>query len=79
MKKLVLYTTSGCHLCDKVENMLASMRIKREWYSVDIVEDDQLVKKFGTKIPVICFEGSDNLLCWPFNLEHLTNWIESKN
>lgn len=64
---LVLYGTSGCHLCDIAESLLLP------WVEsgllvelIDIAEDDMLLERYGNAIPVL--ESANGCtLCWPFD------------
>lgn len=66
---LTLYGTKGCHLCDEAEVLLtqAQMAVTFEWQYIDIALDDNLVKKYGIRIPVLEKE-TGQLLNWPFSL-----------
>jgi glutaredoxin len=66
---LTLYGTVGCHLCDQAEALLqrAAAARKLEWRYVDIADDDALVEKYGTRIPVLLTaQGTE--IGWPFSL-----------
>ncbi|MDO8416178.1 MAG: glutaredoxin family protein [Agitococcus sp.] len=66
---LTLYGTKGCHLCDEAEVLLtqAQMAVAFQWQYIDIALDDNLVKKYGIRIPVLEKE-TGQLLNWPFSL-----------
>ena len=66
---LTLYGTKGCHLCDEAEVLLAQaqMAVSFQWQYIDIALDDNLVKKYGIRIPVLEKE-TGQLLNWPFSL-----------
>ena len=66
---LTLYGTKGCHLCDEAEVLLAQaqMAVVFRWQYIDIALDDNLVKKYGIRIPVLEKE-TGQLLNWPFSL-----------
>ena len=66
---LTLYGTKGCHLCDEAEILLtqAQMAVAFHWQYIDIALDDNLVKKYGIRIPVLEKE-TGQLLNWPFSL-----------
>ena len=66
---LILYGTKGCHLCDEAEVLLAQaqMAVAFQWQYIDIALDDNLVKKYGIRIPVLEKE-TGQLLNWPFSL-----------
>ncbi len=66
---LTLYGTKGCHLCDEAEVLLAQaqMAVAFQWQYIDIALDDNLVKKYGIRIPVLEKETGQQLN-WPFSL-----------
>ncbi len=66
---LTLYGTQGCHLCDEAEMVLAQaqMAISFNWQYIDVALDDNLVKKYGIRIPVLRKETGQEL-GWPFSL-----------
>jgi hypothetical protein len=66
---LVLYGTTGCHLCDQAEALLRTAAGARalDWRYVDIALDDALVARYGTRIPVL-LAGDGRELGWPFSL-----------
>lgn len=66
---LTLYGTTGCHLCDQAEALLAQAASARrlEWRYVDIALDDALVERYGTRIPVLLADDGREI-GWPFSL-----------
>jgi glutaredoxin len=48
-------TRSGCHLCDQARAVLDSVseEIALQVEEVDIDTDDELVRRFGLRVPVI--------------------------
>lgn len=89
MKKVILYTTSGCHLCELAEQMLETLQAEGacEWHPIEISDDDYLIEKYGVRIPVIyktsgCCSNKDankdaskEEMGWPFSLELLREWL----
>lgn len=74
-KHLILYGTLGCHLCEDAEHILQALELPYE--SIDIIEDNQLLEKFATSIPVLTINTqSDVYLYWPFNESQVTAWLE---
>lgn len=77
--RLILYGTSGCHLCDDaleetrkaIKELENKFRIKHE--VVDITENDELFEKYQTIIPVLTFSSvlTNNALNWPFKKEDI--------
>lgn len=66
---LTLYGTTGCHLCDAAEALLAKAQRARalQWQYVDIALDEALVQRYGPRIPVLrAADGRE--LGWPFSL-----------
>ncbi len=62
---LVLYTTSGCHLCEQAE---ALVRRQTAWVStVEIIDDAELLERYGIRIPVLRHLDTGNELDWPFD------------
>ncbi|MEH6651281.1 MAG: glutaredoxin family protein [Motiliproteus sp.] len=77
MSKLILYGTLGCHLCSVAEGVLESA-IDFKRFSVelvDIADDDQLVDKYGVRIPVLADSASGDELGWPFDALQLQEFI----
>ena len=57
MARLVLYSRSGCHLCDDARAVL--LRIGEPFDEVDIDSDDELFKRYLERIPVIALDGEE--------------------
>lgn len=72
--KLVLYSTTFCHLCEQAESLLAQLGIEAE--HIDIVDDDDLLERYGTRIPVVKRMDDGSELGWPFDVEALQRFIE---
>ncbi len=73
--KLVLYSTSHCHLCEQAEALLAQLGIEAE--HVDIVDDDALLERYGTRIPVVQRADTGAEIGWPFDLAALQRFVEA--
>ena len=76
IKSLILYSTEGCHLCENAERLLRSMpELRRTTVDVvDIVDDDALVSRYGTTIPVLATEAGAEL-AWPFNVDDVLRLV----
>ena len=59
--RLTLYERDGCHLCDEARVLLDDMLGSRGYTRVDIDTDDDLVLRYGFRIPVIGMDGVDRL------------------
>lgn len=71
---LFLLSTDGCHLCEVAKSLLEQMKL--EYEVVDIIEEQQLIDLYGDKIPVLMAEASQQALFWPFEQEHVKQYIE---
>jgi len=76
MTSVILYTTAGCHLCDLASDLLlqANQASPLTIHYTEIGDDDDLVAKYGTTIPVVEFANSRQLN-WPFTLDDILSQI----
>ena len=51
----------GCHLCDDAGALLDRMVGREGWDAVDIDTDDDLLVRYGHRIPVLRIDGEDRL------------------
>lgn len=76
---IILYSTSGCHLCELAEQLLAQSSLGY-WQVMDITESESLVKAYGTKIPVLASPEKPRYeLEWPFDIDTLERWLTEFN
>jgi hypothetical protein len=56
---VVLYSRPGCHLCDEARAVLVAERARTPFdlEELDIESDDELVKEYGIRIPVVAIDG----------------------
>ena len=59
--RLVLYEREGCHLCEEARVLLDEMIGGDGYARVDIEADDDLVLRYGFRIPVVSLDGVDCL------------------
>ena len=57
MARLVLYGRPGCHLCDDARTVLE--RVGEPFEEVDIESDDELLKRYLERIPVVAVDGEE--------------------
>ena len=57
MKRLVMYSRRGCHLCDEARAVL--LRIGEPFDEIDIDSDDELFKRYLERIPVVVLDGEE--------------------
>jgi glutaredoxin-related protein len=66
--RLILYSTSACHLCEQALELLQSIEtVELSVEEVDISDSDELFKRYGVLIPVLRREDTGAELNWPFN------------
>ena len=68
-----LYSTVGCHLCDKAKIILWPLLQQYQFTltEIDIADDDTLIERYGTRIPVIGALDNPGELNWPFSAEQV--------
>ena len=73
MRNLTFYTTAGCHLCELAADLISQLESTCDTTVVviDIVTDEKLADRFGTRIPVVSRGDTQRELSWPFTLEEL--------
>lgn len=59
--RVILYERQGCHLCEEARVLLDEMLGMDRYARVDIDADDDLVVRYGFRIPVINLDGVDRL------------------
>ena len=67
MKKLILYSRIECPLCEYAESMLLELGVS--YRTVDIDEDDALMRQYHTRIPVLANNSQE--LGWPFDEQQI--------
>ena len=73
MRNLTFYTTVGCHLCELAADLISQLDTGSNIavVEIDIVTDEQLADRYGTRIPVVSRGDTQRELAWPFTLEEL--------
>jgi Glutaredoxin-like domain (DUF836) len=77
----LLYSTSACHLCEQAEALLLRVQLPQpvRLDIVDISDDDLLIKRYGTRIPVLVRLHTDGevaaVLAWPFDALSLRGFL----
>jgi hypothetical protein len=76
--ELVFYTTTQCHLCELAEALLVTtpMPVPIPVDAIDIAQSEELVKRYGTRIPVLRRTDTDAELGWPFTREQLLTFLQ---
>ena len=68
MLLLVLYATSGCHLCEQAAELIRST-VAVPFRMVEIADDENLMERYSVRIPVLRRLDTDEELNWPFEAE----------
>ena len=76
MVKLILLGTSGCHLCEEAELIMASCN-NVEIELIDIAEQEQWQEKYAIRIPVLYHAETESELGWPFTQEQAQDFIDA--
>lgn len=63
---LALYTTGGCHLCEQAAALLRAV-MDAPFRLVEIADDDDLLERYGVRIPVVRRLDTGAELDWPFD------------
>ncbi|MCW8978833.1 MAG: glutaredoxin family protein [Marinobacter sp.] len=76
--ELLFYTTSQCHLCELAEALLASTPMPEPIPVdvVDIAQSEELVERYGTRIPVLRRNDTGVELDWPFTRDDLLTFLQ---
>lgn len=78
---LILYTTLGCHLCERAKEELWPVLTHFGWRleEVDIADSDELVSRYGIRIPVVARSDTGTELGWPFVAADVAELVQGKN
>ncbi|MEZ5583891.1 MAG: glutaredoxin family protein [Candidatus Competibacteraceae bacterium] len=66
MAQWVLYATAGCHLCEEAQRVI-HRTLGMTVTEVDIADDEQLMERYGTRIPVLRRTDTGVEIGWPFD------------
>mgnify|MGYP000415635503 FL=1 len=76
--ELLFYTTSQCHLWELAEALLVSTPMPEPIPVdvVDIAQSEELVERYGTRIPVLRRNDTGVELDWPFTRDDLLTFLQ---
>lgn len=67
MTSLMLYGTTGCHLCEEAQVMVyQALGILLEM--IEITDEPDLLARYSLRIPVLRHTATDAELDWPFEM-----------
>jgi glutaredoxin len=69
-----LYGTESCHLCDEAEAVLRQVGVAADY--IDIADDDELLEKYGIRIPVLQRMDTGSELGWPFDAARVLDFMK---
>lgn len=74
---LYLYSTLGCHLCEKAKTILWPLlaHYQCRLSEIDVATSDELIEKYGMRIPVLACINSSRELSWPFTLQEADGFL----
>jgi glutaredoxin len=78
MKKVTVYSRSGCHLCeiaiDQIKSTMSELKFELD---IKLIDDDiKLQEEFGEQVPVILIEGKVHDY-WRVDLERFTKAVKA--
>jgi len=59
--RLILYERAECHLCEEARDLLDGLIGPDAYERVDVDASDELVLRYGFRLPVIALDGVDRL------------------
>lgn len=74
---IILYGTVACHLCEQAKEILWPLveRFSLRLEEVDIAESDELLERYGLRIPVVKLSTVKPTLDWPFDAAQLEAYL----
>jgi len=60
-RRVTLYERADCHLCEEARVLLDEMLGPDRYERVDVDTDDELVLRYGFRVPVVAIDGNDRL------------------
>lgn len=79
MKHVILYGTAACHLCEEAEELLIKAQqviaFPIQIQKVDISESDDLMSRYGIRIPVVFKKEAGAEINWPFDFNALVDFL----
>ena len=76
-RRLILYGTLGCHLCEVARTRTAPVAEAFGWRleERDVADDDALAERYGERIPVLARSDRSGELDWPFETDALVAYL----
>jgi len=71
---LILFGTSGCHLCEQAE-IIVNACVPDGVETVDIAEQERWQEQYAVRIPVLYDLDSGRELGWPFDFSAVEDFV----
>lgn len=77
MRVIYLYSTPGCHLCELAKEVIFPLlnNYSLSLQEIDIAESDDLIERYGVRIPVLKSPRHLDELGWPFDSQQAANFL----
>lgn len=77
MKSIYLYSTPGCHLCEMAREIVSPLLDNHslQLEEIDIAESDELIERYGVRIPVLKSPHHREELGWPFDSKQVADFL----
>ena len=75
-KQLNLYSTSHCHLCELAYSLVMQPSNNIEVNLIEIAENEALLTRYGSRIPVLQRQDTQSELDWPFNETSIREFLK---
>ena len=78
MKKVTVYSRTGCHLCEIAIDLIKSVKQENNFsLEIKLIDNNsELEKEYGEQVPVILIEGKVHDY-WRVDLERFTKAIKA--
>ena len=77
ISSLILYSTSGCHLCEEAQRLILST-LGCTVTEIDIADDETLLTQYGIRIPVLQRIDTRAEIGWPFGAAEVLALVRSR-
>lgn len=81
MRQLILFGTSGCHLCEQavaIINICVQEGLDLTIEYIDIAEQEQWQEQYAIRIPVLYDPATKQELGWPFDQAALKFFVTTR-
>jgi hypothetical protein len=76
MNHLLLYVTTGCHLCEQAQQVICAA-LGGIVAEADIVDNEHWYQRYGVRIPVLQDRSSGSELDWPFDQAQVIDFVKN--